>query len=115
MFSVSDSHACMHAGVTTADSAKVNCGPATHRVIGMLEPTSCYSPHPVTSLVYILELVNTQSHMTTCACVCNTCLFGQCVNYGCPVATTVLEPLWLDVATTDAVPETPALSSSGMC
>lgn len=51
---------------------------------------------------------------STRACVCNICLFGQCVNYGCLVATT-LEPLWLDVASTDTVPETPALPSSGMC
>ena len=37
-------------------------------------------------------------------------------NYGRAVATTwSLEPLWLDVATTDAVYETPALPSSGMC
>ena len=39
------------------------------------------------------------------------------VNYGCPVAKTwrPLEPLWLDVATTDAVYEIPALSPpSGM-
>ena len=39
------------------------------------------------------------------------------MNYGCAVATTwwSLEPLWLDVVTTDVVYETPALPSSGMC
>ena len=57
------------------------------------------------------------SNLHVLAWVCKAYLLDQCMNYDCPVATTwqPLEPLWLDVVTTDAVCETPALPSSGMC
>ena len=86
--------------------------------------TECWRPHPVRSKLRLYtgtcQCTGTYDCEPTYMCargVCNTYLLDQCMNYGCPVATTrqPLEPLWLDVGTTDAVYETPALPPSGMC
>ena len=65
-------------GVTAAASAKVRYilqVSNAFRVPGFT--TECWRPHPVTSFVYILELVNAQGHMTAKQ---PTCARAECVH-----------------------------------